>query len=174
MTVPISTTFRWLDLKNREARRRSLSRSLSAIAARKRCSDLRAFHSRISIPTIASGRRSFNSLIYVTLSQAAAGEIFQSIFPSIARIDNILKDASQTQSLKERAGTGEMDKPLRTRKLASVRMSSGGYLAIGAVMTFAALICLRSHRDLPALVIVFTTWTTIPALMLTDRLTFDG
>ena len=67
-----------------------------------------------------------------------------------------------------------MDKPSRARKLASVRMSSGGYLAIAAVMTFVALICLRTHRDLPALIIVFTTWTTIPALMLTDRLTFDG
>ena len=67
-----------------------------------------------------------------------------------------------------------MDKPSRAKRLASVRMSSGGYLAIAAVMTFAALICLRTHRDLPALVIVFATWTTIPALMLTDRLTFDG
>src|SRR5437763_8157315 len=67
-----------------------------------------------------------------------------------------------------------MDKPSRARKLASVRMSSGGYLAIAAVMTFVALICLRTHRDLPALIIVFTTWTTIPALLLTDRLTFDG
>ena len=67
-----------------------------------------------------------------------------------------------------------MDKPSRAKRLASVRMSSGGYLAIAAVMTFAALICLRTHRDLPALIIVFTTWTTIPALMLTDRLTFDG
>ena len=67
-----------------------------------------------------------------------------------------------------------MDKPLGAKRLASVRMSSGGYLAIAAVMTFAALICLRTHRDLPALIIVFTTWITIPALMLTDRLTFDG
>jgi len=67
-----------------------------------------------------------------------------------------------------------MDKPSKARKLASVRMSSGGYLAIAAVMTFAALICLRTHRDLPALIIAFTTWTIMPALMLTDRLTFDG
>ncbi|HMH43255.1 MAG TPA: hypothetical protein VK557_07225, partial [Pyrinomonadaceae bacterium] len=83
-----------------------------------------------------------------------------------------MKDSSQTQSLKEWAG--EMDKPARARKLASVRMSSGGYLAIAAVTTFAALICLRTHRDLLALIIVFTTWTIVPALMLTDRLTFDG
>ena len=53
-------------------------------------------------------------------------------------------------------------------------MSSGGYLAIAAVMTFVALICLRTHRDLPALIIAFTTWTIMPALTLTDRLIFDG
>ena len=41
-------------------------------------------------------------------------------------------------------------------------------------MTFIALVCLRTHRDLTALVIVFSTWTTIPFLMLTDRLSFDG
>jgi len=62
----------------------------------------------------------------------------------------------------------------RRRKLASIRVSSGGYLAVAAVMTFAALICLRTHRDLPALIIIFSTWTTIPLLVFTDRLSFDG
>jgi hypothetical protein len=33
---------------------------------------------------------------------------------------------------------------------------------------------LRTHRDLPALIIIFGTWTTIPLLILTDRLSFDG
>jgi len=41
-------------------------------------------------------------------------------------------------------------------------------------MTFAALVCLRTHRDLSALIIIFSTWTTIPILILTDRLSFDG
>ncbi|MFN2578667.1 MAG: tetratricopeptide repeat protein [Pyrinomonadaceae bacterium] len=83
-----------------------------------------------------------------------------------------MKEASQTQSLKELAG--DVGKPSRAKTLASVRMSSGGYLAIAAVMTFVALICLRTHRDLAALIIIFTTWSAVPALVLTDRLTFDG
>jgi tetratricopeptide (TPR) repeat protein len=65
-------------------------------------------------------------------------------------------------------------KQSRSSKLASIRVSSGGYLAVAAVMTFAALICLRTHHDLPALIIIFVTWTTIPLLILTDRLSFDG
>src|SRR5262249_56622345 len=31
-----------------------------------------------------------------------------------------------------------------------------------------------THRDRPALIIIFITWTAIPVLMLTDRLSFDG
>jgi tetratricopeptide (TPR) repeat protein len=66
--------------------------------------------------------------------------------------------------------------PLKSRgkKLASIRVSSGSYLAVAAVMTFTALVCLRTHRDLAALIITFGTWTTVPLLMLTDRLSFDG
>jgi tetratricopeptide (TPR) repeat protein len=62
----------------------------------------------------------------------------------------------------------------RAKRLASIRVSSGGYLAVAAVLTFAALVCLRTHRDLLALILIFTTWTTIPFLILTDRLSFDG
>jgi hypothetical protein len=62
----------------------------------------------------------------------------------------------------------------RARKGASIRVSSGSYVALGAVMTFGALVCLRTQRDLLALVIIFSTWTTIPILIFTDRLSFDG
>jgi hypothetical protein len=65
-------------------------------------------------------------------------------------------------------------KMARARRLASIRVSSGGYLAVAAVMTFAALVCLRTHRDLPALILIFSTWTTTPLLILSDRLSFDG
>ncbi|HYW70042.1 MAG TPA: hypothetical protein VE961_03345 [Pyrinomonadaceae bacterium] len=68
----------------------------------------------------------------------------------------------------------EPTKRPRGKTLASIRVSSGGYLAMAAVLTFAALVCLRTHRDLPALIIIFITWTTVPLLMLTDRLSFDG
>lgn len=64
--------------------------------------------------------------------------------------------------------------PARRRKLASVRMSPGGYLAVAAIMTFVALIFLRTQRDLLALILVSVTWTLSPLLILTDRLTFDG
>src|SRR5215471_13116927 len=60
------------------------------------------------------------------------------------------------------------------RKLASIIVSSGGYLAVAAVTTFSALVCLRTHRDLPALIIILSTWTTIPVLIFTDRLRFNG
>ena len=53
-------------------------------------------------------------------------------------------------------------------------MSPGGYLAIAAFLTFVALICLRTQRDLLALILVSATWTLIPLLVLTDRLSFDG
>lgn len=60
------------------------------------------------------------------------------------------------------------------RKLASVRMSPGGYLAVGAIMTFTALVSLRTQHDLLALILVSATWTIVPLLVFTDRLSFDG
>ena len=55
-----------------------------------------------------------------------------------------------------------------------MRMSPGGYFAVAAILTFAAVICLRTHRDLLALILIIGTWTSIPFLILTDRLIFDG
>lgn len=60
------------------------------------------------------------------------------------------------------------------KKLASVRMSPAGYFAVAAIFTFAALVCLRTHRDLLALILISLTWTVVPLIVLTDRLTFDG
>jgi len=53
-------------------------------------------------------------------------------------------------------------------------MSPGGYFALAAILTFAAVICLRTQRDLLALTLIVGTWTTIPFLILADRLVFDG
>ena len=64
--------------------------------------------------------------------------------------------------------------PARRKKVASVRMSPGGYFVLAAIFTFAAVICLRTHRDLLALTLIVGTWTTIPSLILTDKLIFDG
>jgi tetratricopeptide (TPR) repeat protein len=41
-------------------------------------------------------------------------------------------------------------------------------------LTFASLLCLRTHHDLVALVLIAGTWTVIPLLVLTNRLSFDG
>jgi len=66
-------------------------------------------------------------------------------------------------------------KPMAGRKKpASVRTSPGGYFAVASIMTFAALVCLRTQRDLLALILVSSTWTVVPLLILTDRLSFNG
>ena len=79
-----------------------------------------------------------------------------------------------TQLSEVLAQPGTRAKRAGRKTLASVRMSPGGYLAIGAIMTFAALVCLRTQRDLLALILVAGTWTLVPILIFTDRLSFDG
>jgi tetratricopeptide (TPR) repeat protein len=64
--------------------------------------------------------------------------------------------------------------PAKGKKLAGIRISPGGHFAVAALLTFAALLFLRTHRDLAALVLIVGTWTIIPLLVLTNRLTFDG
>ena len=61
-----------------------------------------------------------------------------------------------------------------SRKLVSVRMSPGGYFAVAAVLTFASLILLRTQRDLAALIGIAFTWITVPLLIASNRLNFDG
>ena len=64
--------------------------------------------------------------------------------------------------------------PAKRKKLAGIRISPSGYFAVAALLTFAALLCLRTNRDLAALVLVVATWTIIPLLVFTNRLSFDG
>jgi Tfp pilus assembly protein PilF len=64
--------------------------------------------------------------------------------------------------------------PARRKKLAGIRISPSGYFAVAALLTFAALLCLRAHRDLAALVLIVGTWTMMPFLIFTNRLSFDG
>ena len=59
-------------------------------------------------------------------------------------------------------------------KLVDVRLSPGSYLAAAALLTFVSLVCLRTNRDLAALILIAGTWTTIPLLVFTDRISFDG
>src|SRR5258707_2269405 len=64
--------------------------------------------------------------------------------------------------------------PAKRMKVAGIRISPGGHLAVGALLTFAALLFLRTHRDLAGLVLIAGTWTIIPLLVFTNRLSFDG
>lgn len=41
-------------------------------------------------------------------------------------------------------------------------------------MTFVSLVCLRTNRNLLALGLIVGTWTIIPLLVFTDRISFDG
>src|ERR1700687_6191357 len=60
------------------------------------------------------------------------------------------------------------------KRLASVRVSPGGYLATASVLTFASALLLRSDQEIWALAFVAVAWLLIPALAFTDRLVFGG
>ena len=86
-----------------------------------------------------------------------------------------MSDSSQNQLREALAETARAHvAPPKPKKLAGVRVTRGGYFAAAALLTFIALICLRTHRDLAALVLVAGTWTVIPLLVFTDRVSFDG
>lgn len=88
---------------------------------------------------------------------------------------SFLSDSSQNQIREVLAETARGHvASAKGKKLAGIRISPGGYFAAAALLTFASLLCLRTHRDLVALVLVAGTWTIIPLLVLTNRLSFDG
>lgn len=64
--------------------------------------------------------------------------------------------------------------PARRARLASVRVSPGGYLAVTCVLTFAATLLLRAQYDLASLIAIGLAWIITPALAFTDRISFDG
>ncbi len=86
-----------------------------------------------------------------------------------------MSDSSQNQLREVLAETvrGHVA-PAKRKKLAGIRISPSGYFAVAALLTFAALLCLRTHRDLTALALIVGTWTIVPLLVLTNRLSFDG
>lgn len=86
-----------------------------------------------------------------------------------------LSDSSQNQLREVLVETARGHvAPAKRKKLAGIRISPSGYFAVAALLTFAALLCLRTNRDLTALVLVVGTWTIIPLLVFTNRLSFDG
>jgi tetratricopeptide (TPR) repeat protein len=64
--------------------------------------------------------------------------------------------------------------PERRTRLASVRVSPGGYLAVSCLLTFAAALFVRAQYDLAAFIAIALAWIVTPLLAFTDRISFDG
>ena len=64
--------------------------------------------------------------------------------------------------------------PAGRARLASVRVSPGGYLAASCIFNFAALLFLRAQFDIAVMVTIALGWIVMPLLAFTDRISFDG
>ncbi|PYS49700.1 MAG: hypothetical protein DMF68_09255 [Acidobacteria bacterium] len=64
--------------------------------------------------------------------------------------------------------------PATRARLASVRVSPGGYLAAVCIQTFAATLLLRAEYDAASLIAIALAWIVTPILAFTDRINFDG
>ena len=84
-----------------------------------------------------------------------------------------MNEADQIESLNALAEvTGRREQP--RKRIASVRVSPGSYLAAASVLTFCSALLLRSERDVFALALVGLAWLVIPVLAWRDRVEFDG
>src|SRR5215471_3314424 len=77
-----------------------------------------------------------------------------------------LKTLAQSAALREGA--------VKPRRLASVRVSPGGYLAVASVLTFCSVLLLQRGNDQLALILVVVAWLVLPSLAFLDRIVFDG
>lgn len=82
------------------------------------------------------------------------------------------KQISTYESLAEVARVRE--RPSKTTRLASIRVSPGAYLATASVLTFTSVLLLRSNQDLFALIVLAAAWLLVPLLAFADRIAFDG
>ena len=81
-----------------------------------------------------------------------------------------MNEADQIESLSSLAEVAnERERPRKSSRQASVRVSPGSYLAAASVLTFASALLLRSERDLFALAAVCLAWIVIPVLAWRDR-----
>ncbi len=86
-----------------------------------------------------------------------------------------MNDTEQIEVLKSLADVAkERSRRGKRTYLASVRVSPGAYLAVSSVLTFTAALLLRSDKDGWALIAIAVGWALVPALALTDRISFDG
>ena len=82
------------------------------------------------------------------------------------------KQISTLESLAEVARTREQ--PQKNKRLASIRVSPGAYLATASVLTLLSVLLLRSEKDLWALAFLTAAWLIVPLLAFADRISFDG
>lgn len=84
-----------------------------------------------------------------------------------------MNEINQVQTL-ERIGEVHCEKPSPRRRLATVRVSPGAYLAASSVCTFAAVLLVHYEADLWALIALAIAWLLMPLLAFNDRIAFDG
>lgn len=86
-----------------------------------------------------------------------------------------MNDTNQLQTLKALSEVvRERERPREGRRIASVRVSPGSYLAAASVLTFLSALLLRSEQDIYALAMLSFAWLVVPLLAFTDRIEFDG
>jgi tetratricopeptide (TPR) repeat protein len=86
-----------------------------------------------------------------------------------------MNDTDQIETLKALTEVArEREHPREGRRLASVRVSPGSYLAAASVLTFGSALLLRSEQDVLALAVLGLAWLVVPILAFTDRIEFDG
>lgn len=86
-----------------------------------------------------------------------------------------MNDSDQLQTLQALTEVARgRERPCEARRIASVRVSPGSYLAAASVLTFVSALLLRSEQDILALAMLSFAWLIVPALAFTDRIEFDG
>lgn len=85
-----------------------------------------------------------------------------------------MEDSRKVEALKALADAKSRVHTVPAKRLASVRVSPGGYLAAASILTFSSVLLLRAGRDTWALAVVVLAWLVIPVLAFTDRIVFDG
>lgn len=85
-----------------------------------------------------------------------------------------MNQSEEIQALKTLVETGKQHTGIgKGKRVASVRVSPGGYLAAASVLTFASVLLLRSEQATLALTALAAAWLLMPALAFTDRIVFD-
>src|SRR6267378_1118106 len=83
--------------------------------------------------------------------------------------------SENVQALKALAEAAkERNAAVPQKRVASLRVSPGGYLATASVLTFASALLLHSDEYAWALALLAVAWIFMPILAFTDRLVFDG